>query len=149
MRPSVITPVESTGSRPFARSIVVTVSIPRPEKTGGRRTSRHCTSGRAGCLPRWYVGSQAFTRDDASTALLRAVAAPEETVADGCAHGTATGSPCDETTRTVEPICRASTYEPSRVSVLTTESFDGSETSTSVSTDDVATGAIIRAAIAG
>src|SRR2546428_13140575 len=112
MRPSVIPPDESIGSSPFARSIVVTVSIPSPEKIGGRRTSRHCTSGRAGCLPRWYVGSHAFTRDDASAALLRAVASSMLIVADGVTHGTSIGIDCDETTRTVVPILRAATYWP-------------------------------------
>ena len=149
MRPSVITPVELTGSRPFARSIVVTVSMPRPEKTGGRRTSRHCTSACAGCLPRWYVGSHALTCDEASTALLRAVAASALAPATGVTHGTSIGSDCDETTRTVLPIWRAATYEPSSVSVFMTLSEDGSETSISVITDDVATGAIMRAVIAG
>src|SRR3954468_21162925 len=103
MRPSVMTPVESTGARPFARSIVVTVSIPSPEKVGGRRTSRHWMSGLAGCLPRWYVGSHAFTCDEASTALFREVAASLVVVADGVTHGTSIGSDCDETTRTIEP----------------------------------------------
>src|SRR5438093_7243841 len=149
MRPSVMTPDESIGSSPFARSIVVTVSIPSPAKIGGRRTSRHCTSGLAGCLPRWYVGIHALTRDEASTALLRAVATSVLVVADGVTHGTSTGSDCDETTRTVVPTWRAATYEPSSVSVLTTFSDDGSETSISVSTDVVACGRIMRAAIAG
>src|SRR2546428_13865326 len=110
MRPSVITPVELTGSRPFARSIVVTVSMPRPEKTGGRRTSRHCTSACAGCLPRWYVGSHAFTCDDARKALLRAVAATALAHENGVTHGASIGSDCDVKTLTVLPIWCAATY---------------------------------------
>src|SRR5262245_38115003 len=149
MRPSVMTPVELTGSSPFARSTVVTVSIPRPEKTGGRRTLRHWRSGRAACLPRRYVGSHAFTWEDASTALFRAVAASAVIDCVGVTHGTATGRDWDETTRTVVPIWRASMYEPSSVSVFTTLSDDGSETSTSVSIDVAAIGAIMRADIAG
>src|SRR5690242_16740124 len=118
MRPSVITDVESTGSRLFARLIVVTVSIPSPEKNGGLRMSRHCTSGCAACLPSLYVGSHAFARDDASTALLRAVAVAVDMPGVGCTHGTSIGSDCDETTRIDVPIWRASTYEPSSVSVF-------------------------------
>src|SRR6476646_3933366 len=105
MRPSVITAAELTGSRPFARSIVVTVSMPRPEKTGGRRMSRHCTSARGGCLPRRYVGTQALMRDDASTDLLCAVAVAAVVVGVGDCHCTSIGSDCDETTRTCVPTC--------------------------------------------
>src|SRR5205823_10427805 len=101
------------------------------------------------CLPRRYVGSQALTCDEASTALFRAVASAVLVPAAGVTHGTSIGSDWDETTRTVVPIWRAATYEPSSVSVLTTLSEDGSETSISVITDDVATGAIMRAVIAG
>ena len=100
-------------------------------------------------MPRWYVGSHAFTCDEASTALLRAVAASVLAPAVGVTHGTSIGSDCDETMRTVLPIWRAATYDPSSVSVFTTLSEDGSETSISVITDDVATGAIMRAVIAG
>src|SRR5579862_611716 len=113
MRPSVITAVESTGVRPFDRSIVSTVSIPSPEKTGGRRTSRQLTAGRAAWLPTWYVGSHADTRDEASAAWFFALAAAGLTTPTptptGVGNGGSTGSDDDETMRTVLPTMRAST----------------------------------------
>src|SRR5579884_381530 len=111
MRPSVITAVESTGARLFAKSIVVTVSIPSPANFAGRQTSRHCTSGRGARFPTRYVGSHAVTRDDETTARFRACAAAGVGTpgVDGVTYGSATGSDVDDTSRTVLPTIRAAT----------------------------------------
>ena len=98
-------PVESTGANPFARSIVVTVSIPRPANVGGRRTARHWTSGCAAPLPSLYVGSQDESFEEATTFWFFASASGS----DAFAYGSGPGSAVDETMRTALPIMRAST----------------------------------------
>ena len=114
MRPSVMTAVESTGSRPLARSTVSTVSRPRPEKPTGRRTSRHCTIA-CGFEAAWparlmrYDGIQSARRDEVSTERLCAFAVASATgvAVCGCRNGSDSGIWAVETMRTVLPTMRA------------------------------------------
>ncbi len=75
--------------------------------------------------------------DDRTTARLwsRAVASAAVVESAGCTNGSGVGT-CDETTmRALDPTSRASRYEPSTVSVRTSRSDLGLETSISDSTD--------------
>ena len=127
-----------------------------PENAAARRTLRHWTSGRlADAAPPGresrYDGSQLATPDDATTVLFRsrAVASASLVVPDGCSNGSALGT-CEEATiRAVWPTRRAATYAPSSVSVRTTRSAPGWETSTSVRTDCDGAHGLIRAAKPG
>jgi len=94
---SVSTASSSTAGSPRSTSIVRTVSVPRPEKTGGRRTSRQSTSLLVAIFPVAAVRSVA-----------RGTQSALERAATGRARSSARGVEA-RTTRAVAPVRRALT----------------------------------------